>query len=100
MIPKLGADSLAPVSWPAAPALEWAPPGHGDVYGALRRSGMLAALLERGFRYAMISNADNTGATLDPRIAAHVAGTGDPVPDGGRRRHGGRPQGRPHRPPA
>ena len=25
-------------------------PGHGDVYGALRRSGMLAALLERGFR--------------------------------------------------
>jgi UTP--glucose-1-phosphate uridylyltransferase len=34
---------------------------------------VLAALLERGFRYAMISNSDNTGATLDPRIAAHVA---------------------------
>ncbi|HUO71863.1 MAG TPA: UTP--glucose-1-phosphate uridylyltransferase [Solirubrobacteraceae bacterium] len=73
MIPKLDAESLAPVRWPAAPELEWCPPGHGDVYGALRRSGMLAALLERGFRYAMISNADNTGATLDPRIAAHVA---------------------------
>ena len=40
--------SLEPVSWPAAPALEWCPPGHGDVYGALRRSGMLDALLERG----------------------------------------------------
>jgi UTP--glucose-1-phosphate uridylyltransferase len=48
------------------------PPGHGDVYGALRRSGMLAALLERGCRYAMISNSDNLGATLDPRIAAFV----------------------------
>ena len=66
MIPKLDAESLAPVSWPAAPALEWCPPGHGDVYGALRRSGMLDALLEQGFRYAMISNADNLGATAGP----------------------------------
>jgi UTP--glucose-1-phosphate uridylyltransferase len=73
MIPKLEAESLEPISWPQAPALEWCPPGHGDVYGALRRSGMLAALLERGFEFAMISTADNTGATLDPRIAAHVA---------------------------
>jgi UTP--glucose-1-phosphate uridylyltransferase len=73
MIPKLGEDTLAPVQWPAAPALEWCPPGHGDVYGALRRSGMLAALLEQGFRYAMISNSDNLGAGLDPRIAAHLA---------------------------
>jgi UTP--glucose-1-phosphate uridylyltransferase len=73
MIPKLDAGSLGPVSWPQAPALEWCPPGHGDVYGALRRSGMLATLLDRGFEFAMISNADNTGATLDPRIAAHIA---------------------------
>jgi UTP--glucose-1-phosphate uridylyltransferase len=70
MIPKLDAGTLEPVSWPQEPGLEWTPPGHGDVYGALRRSGMLAALLERGFRYAMISNADNLGATTDPRIAA------------------------------
>jgi UTP--glucose-1-phosphate uridylyltransferase len=73
MIPKLDAESLAPVSWPSAPALEWCPPGHGDVYGALRRSGMLAALLERGFEYAMISNSDNLGAQLDPRVPAHLA---------------------------
>jgi UTP--glucose-1-phosphate uridylyltransferase len=73
MIPKLDADTLAPVGWPAAPALEWCPPGHGDVYGALASSGVLAALLERGFRYAMISNSDNLGATVDPRIAAHLA---------------------------
>jgi UTP--glucose-1-phosphate uridylyltransferase len=33
---------------------------------------MLAALLEQGFRYAMISNSDNLGAQLDPRIAAQL----------------------------
>jgi UTP--glucose-1-phosphate uridylyltransferase len=73
MIPKLDADSLDPVSWPSSPALEWSPPGHGDVYGALRRSGMLDALLDQGFRYAFISNSDNLGAKLDPRIVAHLA---------------------------
>lgn len=73
VVPKLQDETLEPVSWPQAPALEWNPPGHGDVYGALRRSGMLDALLERGFRYAMISNADNLGASVDARIAAHVA---------------------------
>lgn len=72
MIPKLDSESLGPVSWPEAPALEWCPPGHGDVYGALRRSGMLAALLQQGFRYAMISNADNLGSRLEPRIADHL----------------------------
>jgi len=72
MIPKLAAADLTPVGWPPAPALEWCPPGHGDVYGALRRSGMLEALLEQGFRYAMISNSDNLGAKLDPRIVAHI----------------------------
>lgn len=73
VIPKLDADTLEPVSWPSAPAMEWVPPGHGDVYGALRRSGMLDALRERGIRYAMLSNADNLGASVDPRIAAHMA---------------------------
>jgi UTP--glucose-1-phosphate uridylyltransferase len=73
MVPKLEAESQSPASWPAQPSLEWSPPGHGDIYGALRRSGMLATLLERDFRYAMISNSDNLGATLDPRIAAFVA---------------------------
>jgi UTP--glucose-1-phosphate uridylyltransferase len=74
MIPKLDAETLQPVSWPREPALEWCPPGHGDVYGALKRSGTLATLLENGFEYAMISNADNLGATLDARLAAFVAG--------------------------
>ena len=73
MIPKLEAEHLKPVSWPREPSLEWCPPGHGDVYSALRASGMLAALLERGFEHAMISNSDNLGATVDPRIAAYIS---------------------------
>ncbi len=73
MEPKLDAERLEPVRWPREPALEWCPPGHGDVYASLRGSGLLARLLEQGFRHAMISNSDNLGATVDPRIAAHVA---------------------------
>ena len=73
MVPKLDAQTLEPASWPANPPLEWSPPGHGDVYAALRRSGMLAQLRERGFEYVMISNSDNLGATADPRIAAHLS---------------------------
>jgi UTP--glucose-1-phosphate uridylyltransferase len=73
MIPKLDAESLAPVTWEPQPALEWCPPGHGDVYSSLKGSGLLDDLLERGFHYAMISNSDNTGATFDPRIAEHIA---------------------------
>jgi UTP--glucose-1-phosphate uridylyltransferase len=78
VVPKLDAERLEPASWPPDPALEWAPPGHGDVYGALRRSGTLQTLLERGFRYAMISNADNLGATVDARIASILAAQGIP----------------------
>jgi UTP--glucose-1-phosphate uridylyltransferase len=73
MIPKLEADSLSPISWAREPSLEWCPPGHGDVYAALRASGMLTALIERGFEHAMISNSDNLGATVDARIPAYMA---------------------------
>ena len=78
MIPKLEEETLAPVTWPKEPALEWCPPGHGDVYGALRRSGLLGRLLDEGFRYAMISNSDNLGARVEPRIPAHMAAEGIP----------------------
>ena len=73
-MPKLLDDgSLAPAQWPADPELEWAPPGHGDLYPALAGSGMLAQLLEQGYRWAFVSNADNLGATLDPSILAWIA---------------------------
>ncbi|HYP48879.1 MAG TPA: UTP--glucose-1-phosphate uridylyltransferase [Thermoleophilaceae bacterium] len=77
-VPKLTADEHQPVSWPADPELEWAPPGHGDIYTSLLTSGMLAALLEGGYRYAFVSNSDNLGAVLDPRILAWFAAEGLP----------------------
>lgn len=76
--PKLRADDLTPVSWPQDPSLEWCPPGHGDIYTALATSGMLQALLDRGFRYASVSNSDNLGAAPDPRIAGWFAASGVP----------------------
>src|SRR4051794_17802627 len=72
-VPKVRADDLRPVEWPADPSLEWAPPGHGDLYTVLAASGMLDALLERGYEIAFVSNADNLGAVLEPRILAWFA---------------------------
>jgi UTP--glucose-1-phosphate uridylyltransferase len=76
--PRLRADDLTPLRWPADPALEWCPPGHGDIYPALMTSGTLDALLDAGYRYAFLSNADNLGAVLDPRILAWFAAEGAP----------------------
>jgi UTP--glucose-1-phosphate uridylyltransferase len=72
-VPKILADDLQPVEWPDDPSLEWAPPGHGDIYTALLTSGMLDTLLEHGYRYAFVSNSDNLGAVLEPRILAWLA---------------------------
>ena len=71
--PKILVDGLQPAEWPDDPSLEWCPPGHGDLYTALLTSGMLDALLERGYRYAFMSNSDNLGAVLEPRILAWIA---------------------------
>ena len=37
--PKLLVDGLTPAEWPEDPALEWCPPGHGDIYTALADLG-------------------------------------------------------------
>jgi UTP--glucose-1-phosphate uridylyltransferase len=71
--PKVLVDGLEPVEWPDDPSLEWCPPGHGDLYTALLTSGMLDRLLDAGYRYAFVSNSDNLGAVLDPRILAWIA---------------------------
>lgn len=76
--PKLRADDLTPVEWPADPSLEWCPPGHGDLYTALRTSGVLEQLLAAGYKYATVSNSDNLGAAPDPAMMAWFAQTGAP----------------------
>jgi UTP--glucose-1-phosphate uridylyltransferase len=71
--PKVLAEDLMPASWPANPDLEWCPPGHGDLFVALQTSGVLAAMLDRGYRWAFVSSSDNLAAVLDPRILAWIA---------------------------
>jgi UTP--glucose-1-phosphate uridylyltransferase len=75
-VPKVLADTLAPVESPADPELAWCPPGHGDLYTALATSGVLDRLLERGVRYAFVSNADNLGAVLDPALLGSMIDRG------------------------
>lgn len=76
--PKLRADDLMPVEWPADPSLEWCPVGHGDIYTALYGSGLLEKLVDKGFRYACVANGDNLGAAPNARLAGWFAASGAP----------------------
>ncbi|CAN5329554.1 MAG: UTP--glucose-1-phosphate uridylyltransferase [Nocardioides sp.] len=76
--PKLLLDGLTPATWPKDPELEWCPPGHGDLYTALRGSGLLDKLIDAGFRYVFVSNSDNLGAVADSKVAGWFAASGAP----------------------
>jgi UTP--glucose-1-phosphate uridylyltransferase len=76
--PKLLTRDLTPVSWPVDPTLEWCPPGHGDIYTALRGTGLLGRLADAGYRHVFVSNSDNLGAVPDARVAGWFAGSGAP----------------------
>jgi UTP--glucose-1-phosphate uridylyltransferase len=65
MEPKVRQSDYLPAEWPENPELTWCPPGHGDIYTAMVTKGVLSELLEAGYKYAFISNADNLGATID-----------------------------------
>jgi UTP--glucose-1-phosphate uridylyltransferase len=69
--PRVRAADLEPLD-------DWCPPGHGDLYAALYASGMLDAMLARGYRHAFVANADNLGAVVEPRIPAWMAREGIP----------------------
>lgn len=77
-VPKIDASNWQPARWPADPEHEWCPPGHGDLYTALATSGALEALLRAGLRYAFVSNADNLGATVEPRVLGWLVREGVP----------------------
>ncbi|MGZ4504778.1 MAG: UTP--glucose-1-phosphate uridylyltransferase [Nocardioidaceae bacterium] len=77
--PKLRADDLTPVTWEKDPSLEWCPPGHGDLYPALRGSGLLDRLIEAGYTQAFVSNSDNLGAVPDAHVAGWFAQSGAPI---------------------
>jgi UTP--glucose-1-phosphate uridylyltransferase len=76
--PKLLVRDLTPVGWPKEPELEWCPPGHGDLYTALRGTGLLQTLIDQGYERVFASNSDNLGAVPDARIAGWFAESGAP----------------------
>ena len=73
LTPKVDANTLRPIVWPAHPPMEWCPPGHGDIYPSLVGSGWLHRLLEAGVRYLFVSNSDNLGASLDLGLLTYFA---------------------------
>lgn len=64
MFPRISAENLMPIFGPAM----WYPPGHGDMFQSLKRSGMLDELLSDGKEYLFVSNIDNLAATIDLKI--------------------------------
>jgi UTP--glucose-1-phosphate uridylyltransferase len=74
--PKLLVKDLSPVAYPKNPDLEWCPPGHGDLYTALRGNGLLDRLIEAGYERVFVSNSDNLGAVPDARVAGWFATSG------------------------
>lgn len=75
-IPKVDAVHLSPVNHRDNPQLDWCPPGHGDIYPALMTSGLLEKMLEAGYEYAFVSNADNLGAVVEPVLLGYFIDNG------------------------
>ncbi|HXF63211.1 MAG TPA: UTP--glucose-1-phosphate uridylyltransferase [Caldilineaceae bacterium] len=77
-VPKVWVHSLSPAVWPRDPEMEWCPPGHGGIYASLAMDGLLDEMLAAGYEYAFVSNADNLGAVVEPRILGYLAERGLP----------------------
>ncbi|KAF9051209.1 UTP-glucose-1-phosphate uridylyltransferase [Hymenopellis radicata] len=74
--PRLYSDTNLPLPQHAKDdSRHWYPPGHGDLYASLLHSGLLDKLLRDGKEYLFVSNSDNLGATVDPRILQHMIDT-------------------------
>jgi UTP--glucose-1-phosphate uridylyltransferase len=56
---------------------KWYPPGHGDVYESLVKSGLADRFLAEGKEIVFVSNVDNLGANVDLRIARHMLKNGN-----------------------
>lgn len=60
--PRIFRDTMLPCPRTAEDeGRTWYPPGHGDLFMSLRRSGVLEQLLSEGKEYLFVSNSDNLG---------------------------------------
>ncbi|KAL0216684.1 hypothetical protein P9112_008868 [Eukaryota sp. TZLM1-RC] len=70
--PRLDASTWEPIATTRDKPEEWYPPGHGDVFRTLKRSGLLDSLMLEGRDIIFVSNIDNLGATLDLSILKYM----------------------------
>ncbi|XP_039263753.1 UTP--glucose-1-phosphate uridylyltransferase-like [Styela clava] len=64
--PRINKETLLPVPQRVDGDHEgWYPPGHGDIYECIVRSGLLKTFIDEGREYMFVSNIDNLGATVD-----------------------------------
>jgi UTP--glucose-1-phosphate uridylyltransferase len=73
-VPRLVEGNLEPLE--SGTDDDWAPPGHGDVYESLLRTGLLDKLRKNGCRWAFISNLDNLAAFVEPWILGLIEAEG------------------------
>jgi UTP--glucose-1-phosphate uridylyltransferase len=62
-----------------AGAFSFYAPGHGEFCLALQHSGELASLEREGIELLVLSNVDNLGADIDPRILGYHHSRGRPI---------------------
>ncbi|KAL0221920.1 hypothetical protein RCL1_001774 [Eukaryota sp. TZLM3-RCL] len=68
MFPRIDAETWEPIATSIDNSDEFYPPGHGDVFRTLKRSGLIESLSLEGRDVVFLSNIDNLGATLDLSI--------------------------------
>lgn len=67
--PRINKETLLPVPQRVNGEHEgWYPPGHGDIYECIVKSGLLQKFVDQGREYMFVSNIDNLGATVDLNI--------------------------------
>jgi UTP--glucose-1-phosphate uridylyltransferase len=70
--PRLDAESLVPLTPDKFGDQAYYPPGHGDFYQCLWQKGILQRLIDTGREILFMSNADNLGAVVDPKILNYM----------------------------
>ncbi len=76
--PRLRKDSLLPLSKQKYAQQYSYPPGHGDFYQSIDKTGILDQLIKQGKKYMFVANADNLGASVDLKILNLMKETGTP----------------------
>lgn len=71
--PRINKDTLLPIPESASDSSDaWYPPGHGDIFESLYRTGVLDELIAAGKESLFVSNGDNLGATVDLDILKYM----------------------------